>query len=116
MVTEIALLEVTPGAEDAFVEAYRQVRHEVAETEGCRTMRMTRGVESPGRFVLVVARGGWLGVVVGQWFGAPLPISGPPARAAGGGPTGSVRTSPGHRRWSTTSTSTDSRGLLASAP
>ena len=45
---------VRPGAEDAFVEAYRQVRHEVAETEGCRTMRMTRGVESPSRFVLLV--------------------------------------------------------------
>jgi heme-degrading monooxygenase HmoA len=54
VVTEIAVLEITPGAEDAFVEAYRQVRPEVAETKGCRTMRMTRGVESPSRFVLLV--------------------------------------------------------------
>ena len=54
VVTEIAVLEITPGAEDAFDEAYRQVRHEVAETEGCRSMRMTRGVESPSRFVLLV--------------------------------------------------------------
>ena len=54
MVTEIAVLEIRPGAEDAFAEAYRQIRHEVAATEGCRTMRMTRGVESPSRFVLLV--------------------------------------------------------------
>ena len=54
MVTEIAVLEITPGAEDSFVKAYSQVRHEVAGTEGCRSMRMTRGVESPSRFVLLV--------------------------------------------------------------
>ncbi len=48
------MLEITPGAEDAFAEAYRQVRHEVADTPGCRSMRMTRGVESPSRFVLLV--------------------------------------------------------------
>ena len=54
MVTEIAVLEITPGAEAAFAEAYRQVRHEVVETEGCRSVRMTRGVESPSRFVLLV--------------------------------------------------------------
>ena len=54
MVTEIAVLEITAGAEDAFAEAYRQVRHEVAETPGCRSMRMTRGVEFPSRFVLLV--------------------------------------------------------------
>jgi heme-degrading monooxygenase HmoA len=54
VVVEIAVLEITPGAEDAFAEAYRQVRHEVAETPGCRSMRMTRGAESPSRFVLLV--------------------------------------------------------------
>jgi heme-degrading monooxygenase HmoA len=54
VVVEIALLEIDPGAEDAFVAAYEQVRHEVAGTPGCRSMRMTRGVESPSRFVLMV--------------------------------------------------------------
>jgi heme-degrading monooxygenase HmoA len=54
VVTEIAVLEITPGAEDAFADAYRQVRNEVAGTESCRSIRMTRGVESPSRFVLVV--------------------------------------------------------------
>ena len=54
MVTEIAVLEITPGSEDAFADAYRQVRHEVTGTPGFRSMRMTRGIESPSRFVLLV--------------------------------------------------------------
>jgi heme-degrading monooxygenase HmoA len=54
VVTEIAVLEITPGSEDAFADAYREVRREVAETDGCRPVRMTRGVESPSRFVLLV--------------------------------------------------------------
>jgi heme-degrading monooxygenase HmoA len=54
VVLEIAMLEITPGAEDAFEQAYGQVKHEIAESPGCRSMRMTRGVESPSRFVLMV--------------------------------------------------------------
>jgi len=54
VVTEIAVIEIAPGQEDAFAEAYRQVRHEVADTPGCRSLRLTRGVESPSRFVLLV--------------------------------------------------------------
>jgi len=54
VVTEIAVLEITPGSEEAFADEYRKVRHEVAETEGCRSVRLTRGVESPSRFVLLV--------------------------------------------------------------
>lgn len=54
MVLEIALIDVLPGHEDDFAAAYRSVRHEVATTDGCRSVRMTRGVESPGRFVLLV--------------------------------------------------------------
>ena len=53
MVLEIAVLEVTPGAQDAFVAAYGQVRSEVADAPGCRSVRMTRGIESPTRFVLL---------------------------------------------------------------
>ena len=54
MVLEMAVIEVTPGSEEAFAAAYRQVRHEVADAPGCRSVRMTRGVESPSRFVLLV--------------------------------------------------------------
>ncbi len=53
-VLEVATITVTPGSEDAFAEAYRDARHLVAGSEGCRSMRMTRGVESPSTFVLLV--------------------------------------------------------------
>lgn len=54
MVVEVAVIEVTPGQEDAFVAAYRGVRQAIAGAPGCRSVRMTRGIESPSRFVLLV--------------------------------------------------------------
>lgn len=54
MVLEVATVDVRPGEEDAFVAAYRQARSEVIGTPGCRSIRLTRGVESPSRFVLLV--------------------------------------------------------------
>lgn len=54
MVLEIAPIEVVPGQEEAFAAAYAAARHLVADTPGCRGVRMTRGVESPSRFVLLV--------------------------------------------------------------
>jgi heme-degrading monooxygenase HmoA len=54
VVLEIAVIEVKPGAEDDFVTAYRSVRSLVASAPGCRSVRMTKGVESPSRFVLLV--------------------------------------------------------------
>lgn len=53
-VLEIATIEVAPGAEDAFLASYRAARSVLADTDGCRSVRMTRGVESPSRFVLLV--------------------------------------------------------------
>ncbi|WP_035953517.1 antibiotic biosynthesis monooxygenase [Parafrankia sp. EUN1f] len=53
-VVEVARFEVRPGSEDDFAAAYRLVRHELVTTPGCRSVRMTRGVESPSRFVLLV--------------------------------------------------------------
>jgi quinol monooxygenase YgiN len=53
-VVELARFDVKPGAEDAFVAAYLGVRAEVATTPGCRSVRMTRGIESPSSFVLLV--------------------------------------------------------------
>ncbi len=52
MVLEVALIDVTDA--DAFEAAYRSVRHVLASTEGCRSVRMTRGIESAQRFVLLV--------------------------------------------------------------
>lgn len=54
MVLEVALIQVLPGQEDAFAAAYLGARELVATTPGCRSVRMTRGVESPSRFVLLV--------------------------------------------------------------
>ncbi|MGS2615187.1 antibiotic biosynthesis monooxygenase family protein [Micromonospora sp. LZ34] len=54
MVLEVALIDVLPGQEDEFAAAYAQGHPVLAGTPGCRSVRMTRGVESPSRFVLLV--------------------------------------------------------------
>jgi heme-degrading monooxygenase HmoA len=54
MVLEVALIDVLAGQEEAFAVVYLKARSGLAETPGCRTVRMTRGIESPSRFVLLV--------------------------------------------------------------
>jgi heme-degrading monooxygenase HmoA len=54
MVLEIATFSISPGHEDDFVSDYRGARHLLERTEGCHSVRMTRGVESPSTFVLMV--------------------------------------------------------------
>ncbi|GAB3654033.1 antibiotic biosynthesis monooxygenase family protein [Glycomyces tarimensis] len=54
MVLEVAEINVIPGQEAAFAEAYRAAREFVAVSPGLRSMRMTQGVESPSRFVLLI--------------------------------------------------------------
>jgi len=54
MTLEIAIIDVTEGEEDAFVASFGRGRQVIAASEGCRSVRMTRGVESPSRFVLLV--------------------------------------------------------------
>ncbi len=54
MVLEIATITVVPGHEDAFEAAYGQARPLVLGAQGCRSVRMTRGVESPSTFVLLI--------------------------------------------------------------
>ena len=54
MVLEVATIDVKPGSEAAFATAYQSVSDEVRTTPGCQWMRMTKGIESPSRFVLVV--------------------------------------------------------------
>ena len=49
---EVALIEVTDPT--GFVAAYRSVRPVLAGTDGCHSVRMTSGIESPNRFVLMV--------------------------------------------------------------
>lgn len=54
MVLEVALLDVMPGAEQAFADSYGQARELITTSAGCRSIRMTQGVETPTRFVLLV--------------------------------------------------------------
>jgi heme-degrading monooxygenase HmoA len=54
MVLEVADINVRPGQEDAFVDAYREAVPLVRTSPGCRSVRMTRGIESPSRFVLLI--------------------------------------------------------------
>jgi heme-degrading monooxygenase HmoA len=54
MVLEIAEFIIRPGQEDEFTVAYGRAAHLLRETPGCLSVRMTRGLESPSRFVLLV--------------------------------------------------------------
>jgi heme-degrading monooxygenase HmoA len=54
MVLEVALIDVVAGREDEFAAAYGKAREILTATPGCRSVRMTRGVETPARFVLLV--------------------------------------------------------------
>jgi heme-degrading monooxygenase HmoA len=54
MVLEVALINVTSGQEVEFTAAYATARETLATTPGCRSVRMTQGIESPSRFVLLV--------------------------------------------------------------
>lgn len=53
-VLEVAILHITPGSEDGFLTAYREARALIEASDGVGPVRMTRGVESPSRFVLLV--------------------------------------------------------------
>jgi heme-degrading monooxygenase HmoA len=52
MVLEVALIDVTDP--DGFAAAFLEVRSVIESTPGCQSVRMTHGVESPNRFVLLV--------------------------------------------------------------
>lgn len=54
MVLEVADIKITPGSDEAFIAAFRGVRDVLTSTPGCRSARMTHGIESPSRFVLLV--------------------------------------------------------------
>ncbi|MEX2290472.1 MAG: antibiotic biosynthesis monooxygenase family protein [Mycobacteriales bacterium] len=54
MVLEVALIDVKPGSEDSFCQGYAQAEPLVTQSSGCRSVRMTRGIETPTRFVLLI--------------------------------------------------------------
>lgn len=52
MVLEVAIFDVTNA--DGFEAAYVGAREVLIGAEGCRSVRMTRGIESANRFILLV--------------------------------------------------------------
>jgi heme-degrading monooxygenase HmoA len=53
-VLEVADIDVQAGSETDFRAAYLSARDVLMTTPGCRSVRMTQGVETPSRFVLLV--------------------------------------------------------------
>ena len=56
MVLEHAVLDVIPGREDAFEEAFATAHPIIAGAAGFRWLRLERCVEQPSRYLLLV---GW---------------------------------------------------------
>jgi heme-degrading monooxygenase HmoA len=54
MVLEIADFAILPGREEAFTAAYREGVAQLHGSPGFRSVRITRGIESPSRFMLLV--------------------------------------------------------------
>lgn len=54
MVLEVALIDVKAGEEAEFRSAYSQARTHVAAADGVGPIRMTQGIETPTRFVLLI--------------------------------------------------------------
>ena len=54
MVLELADIAVLPGREEEFAAVYREAVAVLRSSPGFRSARMTRGIESPSRFVLLV--------------------------------------------------------------
>lgn len=54
MVTEHALLSVIPGMEDDFEVAFAEARGIIASMGGCRSVSLSRSIESPSTYLLLV--------------------------------------------------------------
>ena len=54
MIVERALMPITPGSEADFEAAMRQARDVVAQAKGFRSLRVTRGIESPSTYMLIL--------------------------------------------------------------
>ncbi len=54
MITEHVLLPVIPGREDAFEEAFMGARKVILGSPGCLGLTLSRGVERPNTYLLLV--------------------------------------------------------------
>jgi heme-degrading monooxygenase HmoA len=54
MIVERALMAIEPGSEAAFEAAMTQARAVVSQARGFRSLRVTRGIESPSTYMLIL--------------------------------------------------------------
>ncbi|WP_104087572.1 antibiotic biosynthesis monooxygenase [Cryobacterium sp. N19] len=54
MITEHALLPVIPGREVEFAFAFAEARAIISSMPGCRSLILSRSIESPSRYLLLV--------------------------------------------------------------
>ncbi|HEV3351605.1 MAG TPA: antibiotic biosynthesis monooxygenase [Acidimicrobiales bacterium] len=54
MILEHALLDVVPGQESEFEESFGRAKQIIASTRGFRSLRLSRSVEQPNRYLLLV--------------------------------------------------------------
>ena len=54
MILEAALLDVRPGEEHLFEDAMVEAKTIITEALGCRSLRVTRCLETKGRYLLLV--------------------------------------------------------------
>ena len=54
MILEHAVLDVIPGQEDAFEEAFAEAKGIISSMPGFRTLRLLRCIEGANRFLLLV--------------------------------------------------------------
>jgi heme-degrading monooxygenase HmoA len=54
MVVEIADIGIASGSEADFLAGYQVAREALQAAPGCRSVRLTQGIETPNRFVLLV--------------------------------------------------------------
>jgi heme-degrading monooxygenase HmoA len=54
MVLEHALLDVVPGQQSSFEDAFGQAKQVISSMPGFRSLRLSRGIEQPNRYLLLV--------------------------------------------------------------
>jgi heme-degrading monooxygenase HmoA len=54
MILEHAVLDVVPGEEDRFEQAFAQAKTIIASMPGFRSLRLDRCIEQPSRYLLLV--------------------------------------------------------------
>ena len=54
MILEHAVLDVVPGEEQRFEDAFFRAKAIIASMPGFRSLRLERGVETPSRYLLLV--------------------------------------------------------------